>query len=60
MAQDPAMSSARKADGTPDQSLERRMRVLFDVLRNPDSPRPTDPPSVLAFLQELHDRLSGR
>ena len=54
------MSSSRKADGTPDQNLERRMRVLFDVLRNPASARPTDPPSVLAFLQELHDRLSGR
>ena len=60
MAQDPGLSSARKPDGTPDQILERRLRVLFDVLRNPDSPRPTNPDSALVFLKELHDKLSGR
>ena len=60
MAQDPGLSSARKPDGTPDQILERRLRVLFDVLRNPSSARPSDPDSALVFLKELHDKLSGR
>lgn len=60
MAQDPAFRSARRPDGTPDLNLERRFEVLFSLLKNPDSPKPTDPDSMLVFLQELFDRLSGR
>lgn len=57
---DPRPRSLMKPDGTLDTENERRFEVIFRALRNPASPRPTDPASALTFLQELHDRLNGR
>lgn len=60
MPSDPRPHSARRPDGREDTDLEERLRVLFGVVRGTSSPRPTDLPSALTFLQELWDRMNGR
>lgn len=60
MPQDPRPRTAKLPDGSPDTDLERRFETLFETLRPPTSAKPTDLATALEFLQELHDRLSGR
>lgn len=57
MATDPRPHTARTPDGSEHTDTEERFRVIFAALNAPRSARPTDLPSALAFLQELHDRL---
>lgn len=60
MPSDPRPHTARRQDGTEHQEVELRFQTIFSVVKGPQSPRPTDEASMLAFLQELHDRMSGR
>lgn len=43
-----------------DPDLERRLEVLFQAVQKPQNLKPTDLASLLAFTQELWDRLYGR
>lgn len=58
MASDPRPGTAKRPDGSEDKDLEQRLSVLFGVTAGTDSPKPTDLPSALAFLEELWTRLN--
>lgn len=60
MTADPRPHSAKHPDGSENMEMEARFRELFSAVRPPTSPRPTDAPTSLTFLQEIHDRLSGK
>lgn len=60
MSSDPRKHTARLPNGDEDTDIEERFRVLFEVVKGTKSPRPTDLPTALAFLQELFDRLNAR
>lgn len=60
MPSDPRPHTARKPDGSEDKELEQRFNVIFRALQGPTSAKPTDLPTALAFLAELHARLGGK